>query len=215
MEKLLPEQTTSKDQREVLSLLCKTHELEVGKTELQANALYKDNLLCQKDFIIQRHQQYRHLCEELIQQQWSLIKGRTGGPQLISQKLLWSCFSLASSHIALKTPDMAFQRGFYYHIIHIFVGFSGNLASSLGPSTLEAFCLFCRPQYSSPGTSRKTVPPVFPRVRGRNSGSSDGASLVDVQCVAGKIEFSPIPLNGDSPERGTRGSCLWLLLFIN
>ncbi|XP_060539992.1 kinesin-like protein KIF19 [Pantherophis guttatus] len=74
MEKLLPEQTTSKDQREVLSLLCKTHELEVGKTELQANALYKDNLLCQKDFIIQRHQQYRHLCEELIQQQWSLIK---------------------------------------------------------------------------------------------------------------------------------------------
>ncbi|KAG8145751.1 hypothetical protein E2320_012239 [Naja naja] len=74
MEKLLPDQTTSKDQREVLSLLCKTHELEVGKTELQANTLYKDNLLCQKDFIIQRHQQYRYLCEELIQQQWSLIK---------------------------------------------------------------------------------------------------------------------------------------------
>ncbi|XP_029140618.1 kinesin-like protein KIF19 [Protobothrops mucrosquamatus] len=74
MERMLPKQTTSKDQREVLSLLCKTHELEVGKTELQANALYKDNLLCQKDFIIQHHQQYRHLCEELIQQQWSLIK---------------------------------------------------------------------------------------------------------------------------------------------
>ncbi|XP_070616342.1 kinesin-like protein KIF19 [Erythrolamprus reginae] len=76
MEKLLPEQTTSKDQREVLSLLCKTHELEVGKTELQANALYKDNLLCQKNFIIQSHQQYRHLCEELIQQQWALIQGK-------------------------------------------------------------------------------------------------------------------------------------------
>ncbi|XP_039216750.1 kinesin-like protein KIF19 isoform X1 [Crotalus tigris] len=75
MERMLPKQTTSKDQREVLSLLCKTHELEVGKTELQANALYKDNLLCQKDFIIQHHQQYRHLSEELIQQQWSLIKG--------------------------------------------------------------------------------------------------------------------------------------------
>ncbi|KAM3826815.1 kinesin-like protein KIF19 [Vipera latastei] len=74
MERMLPKQTSSRDQREVLSLLCKTHELEVGKTELQANALYKDNLLCQKDFIIQHHQQYRHLCEELIQQQWSLIK---------------------------------------------------------------------------------------------------------------------------------------------
>ncbi|XP_025031417.1 kinesin-like protein KIF19, partial [Python bivittatus] len=74
MEKLLPKQTTSKDQREVLRLLCKTHELEVGNTELQANALYKENLLCQKDFVIQCHLQYRHLCEELIQQQWSLIK---------------------------------------------------------------------------------------------------------------------------------------------
>lgn len=117
------------------------------------------------------------------------------------KSFLGSCFSLASSHTSLKTPDVAFQRGSYYYIALIFVGFSGNLPSSLGPSTLEAFCLFCRPQYPNPGTSRKTVSPVFPRIRGRNSGSSDGASLVDVQCLAGKTEFSPIPLNGDSPER--------------
>ncbi|KAL8175398.1 UNVERIFIED_CONTAM: hypothetical protein K2H54_023252, partial [Gekko kuhli] len=74
MEKLLPQQITSEDQREVLRLLCRAHELEVGSTELQASALYKDSLLCQKDFIIQRHQQHRRLCEEIIQQQRSLIK---------------------------------------------------------------------------------------------------------------------------------------------
>ncbi|XP_060116619.1 kinesin-like protein KIF19 [Heteronotia binoei] len=74
MEKLLPQQITSEDQREVLRLLCKAHELEVGSTELQASALCKDSLLCQKDFIIQRHQQHRRLCEEIIQQQRSLIK---------------------------------------------------------------------------------------------------------------------------------------------
>ncbi|EMP30608.1 Kinesin-like protein KIF19 [Chelonia mydas] len=73
MEKLLPKQITSEDQREVLRLLCKAHELEVGNTELQANALYKENLLCQKDFVIQ--QQHGLLCEEIIQQQQMLIKG--------------------------------------------------------------------------------------------------------------------------------------------
>ncbi|XP_075755717.1 kinesin-like protein KIF19 isoform X3 [Pelodiscus sinensis] len=75
MEKLLPKQITSEDQREVLRLLCKAHELEVGNTELQANALYRENLLCQKDFVIQRHQQHRLLCEEIIQQQQMLLKG--------------------------------------------------------------------------------------------------------------------------------------------
>uniref|UniRef100_A0A8C3I6R3 Kinesin-like protein n=1 Tax=Chrysemys picta bellii TaxID=8478 RepID=A0A8C3I6R3_CHRPI len=75
MEKLLPKQITSEDQREVLRLLCKAHELEVGNTELQANALYKENLLCQKDFVIQRQQQHGLLCEEIIQQQQMLIKG--------------------------------------------------------------------------------------------------------------------------------------------
>ncbi|XP_015277559.1 PREDICTED: kinesin-like protein KIF19 [Gekko japonicus] len=74
MEKLLPQQITSEDQREVLRLLCRAHELEVGSTELQASALYKNSLLCQKDFIIQRHQQHRCLCEEIIQQQRLLIK---------------------------------------------------------------------------------------------------------------------------------------------
>ncbi|TFK10444.1 RING finger protein 17 [Platysternon megacephalum] len=75
MEKLLPKQITSEDQRDVLRLLCKAHELEVGNTELQANALYKENLLCQKDFVIQRQQQHGLLCEEIIQQQQMLIKG--------------------------------------------------------------------------------------------------------------------------------------------
>ncbi|XP_077172154.1 kinesin-like protein KIF19 isoform X2 [Paroedura picta] len=74
MEKLLPQQITSEDQREVLRLLCRAHELEVGSTELQAGALYKESLLCQKDFLIQRHQQHRRLCEEIIRQQRLLIK---------------------------------------------------------------------------------------------------------------------------------------------
>ncbi|KAM4812115.1 kinesin-like protein KIF19 [Urocitellus parryii] len=74
MEKLLPEQVTSEDQREVLRLLCRAHELEVENTELQANSLYWKNLLCQKDFVIQRYHQHRLLCEQVIQEQRQLMQ---------------------------------------------------------------------------------------------------------------------------------------------
>ncbi|XP_059682572.1 kinesin-like protein KIF19 [Gavia stellata] len=76
MEELFPRQITSEDQQEVLRLLCRAHELELGNTELQANTLYRENLLCQKDFVIQRLQQHMLLCEEIIQQQQMLIKAQ-------------------------------------------------------------------------------------------------------------------------------------------
>ncbi|KAM6250298.1 kinesin-like protein KIF19 [Porphyrio hochstetteri] len=76
MEEFFPRQITSEDQQEMLRLLCKAHELELGSTELQANTLYKENLLCQKDFVIQRLQQHMLLCEEIIQQQQMLIKAQ-------------------------------------------------------------------------------------------------------------------------------------------
>ena len=75
MEELLPTQVISEDQREVLRLLCRAHELEVENTGLQANSLCRRNLLCQKDFVIQRCQQHRRLCEQIIQEQQQLIQG--------------------------------------------------------------------------------------------------------------------------------------------
>ncbi|XP_074775805.1 kinesin-like protein KIF19 [Athene noctua] len=71
-----PRQIASEDQQEVLRLLCRAHELELGNTELQANTLYKESLLCQKDFVIQQLQQHMLLCEEIIQQQQMLIKAQ-------------------------------------------------------------------------------------------------------------------------------------------
>ncbi|KAM6299077.1 kinesin-like protein KIF19 [Aegotheles albertisi] len=76
MEEIFPRQITSEDQQEVLRLLCRAHELELGNTELQANTLCKENLLCQKDFVIQQLQQHMLLCEEIIQQQHMLIKAQ-------------------------------------------------------------------------------------------------------------------------------------------
>lgn len=83
MEKLLPRQVTSEDQREVLQLLCRAHELEVENTELQADNLCRKNLLCQKDFVIQRYHQHRMLCEQVIQGQRQLMQGEASLNQLI------------------------------------------------------------------------------------------------------------------------------------
>ncbi|KAL6082666.1 hypothetical protein STEG23_005866 [Scotinomys teguina] len=87
MEKLLPRQVTSEDQREVLQLLCRAHELEVENTELQADNLCRKNLLCQKDFVIQRYHQHRMLCEQVIQGQRQLMRDRgISAPEPLEQK---------------------------------------------------------------------------------------------------------------------------------
>ncbi|KAM9725157.1 kinesin-like protein KIF19 [Dama dama] len=74
MEELLPSQAVSEDQREVLRLLCRAHELEVENAELQARRLRGGSLLCQKDLLIQRCQQHRLLCERIIREQRRLIR---------------------------------------------------------------------------------------------------------------------------------------------
>lgn len=80
MEKLLPQQVVSEDQREVLRLLCRAHELEVENTELQAHGLRSKNLLCQKDLVIRCYHQHRLLCEHIIQDQRQLLQGEPAQP---------------------------------------------------------------------------------------------------------------------------------------
>ncbi|XP_038676739.1 kinesin-like protein KIF19 isoform X1 [Scyliorhinus canicula] len=73
MEDLLPKWLNNKDQQEIMSLLCKVHELEVENTEIQSTLLHKENILQQKDFVIQHYEQHRALCDEIILQQRQLI----------------------------------------------------------------------------------------------------------------------------------------------
>ncbi|XP_062914916.1 kinesin-like protein KIF19 isoform X1 [Mobula hypostoma] len=73
MEDLLPKCISNKEQQEIMSLLCKVHELEVENTEIQSALLRKENVLQQKDFVVQRYEQHRSLCSEIIRQQQQLI----------------------------------------------------------------------------------------------------------------------------------------------
>ncbi len=75
IEELLPKRISNREQRDILTLLCKVHELELEKTEIQSAILCKENVLRTKDFIIQRHEQQRALCDDIIHQQKALIEG--------------------------------------------------------------------------------------------------------------------------------------------
>ncbi|XP_056887144.1 LOW QUALITY PROTEIN: kinesin-like protein KIF19 [Takifugu flavidus] len=69
LEELLQAAGSSDEQREVLGLLCKVHELEMENTEMQSHALLRDSVIRQKNLVVQRFEQHRHLCDEIIQQQ--------------------------------------------------------------------------------------------------------------------------------------------------
>lgn len=74
-EELLQRRASSDEQREVLALLCKVHELEMEKTEVQWHALLRDGVIRQKNLVVQRFEQHRHLCDEIIQQQRQVMDG--------------------------------------------------------------------------------------------------------------------------------------------
>nr|XP_035934922.1 kinesin-like protein KIF19 isoform X3 [Halichoerus grypus] len=68
LEETLPRRIGSEEQREVLSLLCRVHELEVENTEMQSHALLRDGALRHR-----REEQHRSLCDQIIQGQRQII----------------------------------------------------------------------------------------------------------------------------------------------
>ncbi|MBV97825.1 Kinesin-like protein KIF19, partial [Eschrichtius robustus] len=73
LEETLPRRIGSEEQREVLSLLCRVHELEVQNTEMQSHALLRDGALRHRREALRRLEQHRSLCDEIIQGQRQII----------------------------------------------------------------------------------------------------------------------------------------------
>ncbi|XP_017499429.2 kinesin-like protein KIF19 isoform X1 [Manis javanica] len=73
LEETLPRRIGSEEQREVLSLLCRVHELEVENTEMQSHARLRDGALRHRREAVRRLEQHRSLCDEIIQGQRQII----------------------------------------------------------------------------------------------------------------------------------------------
>ena len=76
LEELLPKKISSEENREILGLLCKVHELEITNAELQSNSLLRENLLRQKDLEMNKFESRQRLCDEIIQMQRAAINGK-------------------------------------------------------------------------------------------------------------------------------------------
>uniref|UniRef100_A0A8C5LGW4 Kinesin-like protein n=1 Tax=Jaculus jaculus TaxID=51337 RepID=A0A8C5LGW4_JACJA len=73
LEETLPRRIGSEEQREVLSLLCRVHELAAENTEMQSHALLRDSALRHRREALRRLEQHRSLCDEIIQGQRQII----------------------------------------------------------------------------------------------------------------------------------------------
>lgn len=74
LEDELPERISSDEERELLALLCRVHELEADKVSLQADRLARQAELRRRDLQLLRAERQRRLCEDIISTQRKLIE---------------------------------------------------------------------------------------------------------------------------------------------
>lgn len=74
LEDELPERISSDEERELLALLCRVHELEADKVSLQADRLARQAELRRRDLQLLRAERQRRLCEDIIHTQRMLIE---------------------------------------------------------------------------------------------------------------------------------------------
>ncbi|XP_060521657.1 kinesin-like protein KIF19 isoform X2 [Cylas formicarius] len=75
LEDKLPSLLSSDDEREILALICRVHELEADKMALQSERLVRQHELKRRDLLILRYTRQRQLSEEIITRQRQLIEG--------------------------------------------------------------------------------------------------------------------------------------------
>lgn len=72
----IPKRINTEDQREILSLLCKVHELEIENTETQSACLLREFQIKRKDMVILKFRQHQNLCDQIIQRQKQIMEGK-------------------------------------------------------------------------------------------------------------------------------------------
>ncbi|KAK6623852.1 hypothetical protein RUM44_010708 [Polyplax serrata] len=82
LEKELPFEINSEEERELLSLIIRVHELEIDKITLQSERLTREHALRQRDLTIMRYDRQRQICEEIITRQRKIMEdGKISLPQ--------------------------------------------------------------------------------------------------------------------------------------
>nr|XP_023029277.1 kinesin-like protein KIF19 [Leptinotarsa decemlineata] len=113
LEDKLPSLLSSDDEREILALMCRVHELEADKMALQSERLVRQHELKRRDLLILRYDRQRQICEEIITRQRQLIEeGKLKLPsdlqelyQMYQQEIHAATYTDFGLPDALLTPD--------------------------------------------------------------------------------------------------------------
>ncbi|XP_018575134.1 kinesin-like protein KIF19 [Anoplophora glabripennis] len=111
LEDRLPSLLSSDDEREILALMCRVHELEADKMALQSERLVRQHELRRRDLVILRYDRQRQLCEEIITRQRQIIEeGRIKLPPDLQE--LYQMYQQeihAATYTDFGLPQMSFS----------------------------------------------------------------------------------------------------------
>uniref|UniRef100_A0A182STL9 Kinesin motor domain-containing protein n=1 Tax=Anopheles maculatus TaxID=74869 RepID=A0A182STL9_9DIPT len=183
----LPERISSDEERELLSLLCRVHELEADKVSLQAERMARQAELRRRDLQLLRAERQRRLCEDIISTQRRIIEeGKVEMPEDLRE-----LYALYQQEIHASTYNSGMQTAsgaFYDAKLPPIFGQDRSIYSASSSSGSEWSATSPLPPVDSEGNvvnpDRAMGPPVGPRLpsiaRLRNnygsaqsSGSSD------------------------------------------
>lgn len=111
LEDELPDRISSDDERELLALLCRVHELEADKVSLQADRLARQAELRRRDLQLLRAERQRRLCEDIISTQRKIIEeGKVELPEELRE--LYALYQ-QEIHASTYTGTMSSPRDLY------------------------------------------------------------------------------------------------------
>ncbi|XP_048871811.1 LOW QUALITY PROTEIN: kinesin-like protein KIF19 [Brienomyrus brachyistius] len=207
LEELLPRQVSSEEQREVLGLLCKVHELEIECVEMQSHALLKDNVIRQKEAVVRRFERHRQLCDDIIQQQRQFIDDHS----LLVPPHLQELYDIYMRELDERNLD----RAMALDKVSLHTLKEGSLPKItlpvLGPDLLqdrdlhqESVCtLGSESGRGHPGGGRRTLPPIFPEPEGDNNRVFRSSAQSRQMKHSVLLSHPPLCLNEDlSPRFG-------------
>lgn len=138
LEDELPERISSDEERELLALLCRVHELEADKVSLQADRLARQAELRRRDLQLLRAERQRRLCEDIISTQRRLIEdGKVTMPDELKE--LYALYQ-QEIHASTYTPGSP-SRGEYFAAGGT-SGSGGGMADRKLPAIYWKGCVF-------------------------------------------------------------------------
>ncbi|XP_051926680.1 kinesin-like protein KIF19 isoform X1 [Hippocampus zosterae] len=198
LEELLPRHVSSDDQREVLCLLCKVHELEIENAEIQSHALLKDNVIRQKNFVVRRFEMHRHLCDELIQQQRQFIDEHSLLVPLHLQEL-YDIYTRERDERKLDRV-VALERATTHHSIQVSslpkIGMPPQARDTVQDVDSDQECVRPEERRGHAKLRRHTLPPILPEPEQDSERVFKNISHARHMKISAVMTPPPIHING-------------------